>query len=94
MLPWSERRQNVRNAFQVKHRESLIGRHVYLVDDVLTSGATAAEISRLLMKAGARRVDVVVIARGTGVRESSPTAAGLPSSRGRTANSSTEMAHS
>jgi len=39
------------------------------VDDVMTSGATAAEISRLLLKAGARRVSVVVAARATGVRE-------------------------
>ncbi len=69
MLAWSERSQNVRNAFAITDHDALTGRHVYLVDDVLTSGATAAEISRLLLSSGASRVDVVVIARGTGSRE-------------------------
>lgn len=36
----SERENNVKNAFQVKHPEQLEGRHILLVDDVLTTGAT------------------------------------------------------
>ena len=69
MLPWTERRKNVRGAFQVKTAQPLTARHVYLVDDVLTSGATANELSKVLKKAGARRVNVVVVARGKGARE-------------------------
>ena len=39
------------------------GQHVVLVDDVLTSGATASGCTRALLAAGARRVDVLVAAR-------------------------------
>ena len=69
VLSWAERKVNVRRAFAVKSSRLIEQRHVLLVDDVMTSGATAAEISRLLLKAGARRVSVVVAARATGVRE-------------------------
>jgi ComF family protein len=69
MLSWTERSTNVRNAFQISRRAELVGAHIWLVDDVLTSGATCAEISRILKKAGASRVSVLVAARGTGSRE-------------------------
>ncbi len=70
MLSWSERKQNVRAAFEITHAEHVTARHVILVDDVLTSGATAAELARRLKRAGASVVDVLVAARGTGARES------------------------
>ncbi len=70
VLTWAERKVNVRRAFAVKSPNLIEKRHVLLVDDVLTSGATAAELSRLLLKAGAIRVSMVVAARATGVRES------------------------
>jgi ComF family protein len=69
MLTWAERRHNVRGAFALRSTTQLIGRHIVLVDDVLTSGATAAEISRLLIQAGAAQVTVLVVARGIGTRE-------------------------
>ncbi len=55
------RRTNVRGAFRAA--PTVAGRHVALVDDVLTTGATAAECSRALRGAGARAVGVLVLAR-------------------------------
>ena len=70
LLSWAERKTNVRHAFSVKSPEGIQDRQVWLVDDVMTSGATAAELARLLLKSGAAQVNVAVVARGTGVRES------------------------
>ncbi|MFN3192758.1 MAG: ComF family protein [Aureliella sp.] len=70
MLSWTERSTNVRGAFEIPETKALTGCHVILVDDVLTSGATCSEVSRQLKLAGASRVTVAVIARGTGARES------------------------
>ena len=55
------RRANLRGAFACRRR--LDGRHVALVDDVVTTGATAEAASRALKRAGAVRVDVWAIAR-------------------------------
>ena len=71
MLSWTERKQNVRGAFEIRQAKVLSGRHVLLVDDVLTSGATAGELAGRLVRAGAREVSVVVIARGTGTKDRS-----------------------
>lgn len=56
---------NVRGAFAVaeKGRDRLRDRNVLLVDDVMTTGATAGECARILRRAGAARVDVVTLAR-------------------------------
>ena len=67
LLP-NQRRQNVRNAFQVNRRINLSGQHVLLVDDVMTTGATANELCRILRKKGAERITVGIFARGTGSR--------------------------
>lgn len=58
-----ERRKNLRNAFALAPDASIKGRHLALVDDVLTTGATAQALARLLMDAGAARVDVYCLAR-------------------------------
>jgi ComF family protein len=58
-----ERRQNLRGAFFVSDSESLRGRHVLLVDDIFTTGATARACSRVLMEAGASSVRVATLAR-------------------------------
>lgn len=68
MLAWSDRTKNVAGAFKILDASRLTGRHIFLVDDVLTSGATAAEIAKLLRRGGAARVDVAVVARGTGTK--------------------------
>ena len=64
-LPPGSRAGNVRGAFAVepRRRSEIVGRHVALVDDVMTTGSTAAEIATVLKHAGAARVDVWVLAR-------------------------------
>jgi len=57
------RRRNLLNAFALAPGAQVEGQHLALVDDVLTTGATAESLARLLMKAGARRVDVYCLAR-------------------------------
>ena len=61
----SEREANVRGAFAVepRRRDELRGREITLIDDVLTTGASAAEATRVLLQAGAARVQVWVVAR-------------------------------
>lgn len=58
----SRRAENLYRAFRCC-REVPAGSHVLLVDDVLTSGATAHEASRTLKEAGAGRISVAVVAR-------------------------------
>jgi ComF family protein len=57
------RRRNVHNAFAVRYPERVRERQVLLVDDVMTTGATANECARVLREAGATGVDVMTIAR-------------------------------
>lgn len=57
------RKKNLRNAFALAPEASIKGRHLALVDDVLTTGATAQALARLLIDAGAARVDVYCLAR-------------------------------
>lgn len=58
-----QRRENLRGAFSVARSEPISGRDVLLVDDVLTTGSTAAECARVLLRAGAARVWVATVAR-------------------------------
>ncbi len=62
-LSRAQRAENVQGAFKVADGAALKGQNVVLVDDVLTSGATANAASRALIRAGAKRVDVLVFAR-------------------------------
>ncbi|MNJ21614.1 DNA utilization protein GntX [compost metagenome] len=57
------RKRNLRQAFIVTNAHTIEGRHLALIDDVLTTGATAQTLASLLLKAGARRVDVYCLAR-------------------------------
>jgi ComF family protein len=57
------RRENVRGAFRVKRGASPGGKRILLVDDVMTTGSTAAEAARTLRAAGAERVVVAILAR-------------------------------
>lgn len=60
-LPWKERGKNMREAFTCT--EDLSGRHVAVVDDVMTSGASVNALAHALRQAGAREVSAWVIAR-------------------------------
>jgi ComF family protein len=65
-LSTPERRRNVRRAYRTSRGFDISGANVLLIDDVLTSGATANETSRILRKAGAATITVAALARGTG----------------------------
>jgi ComF family protein len=60
-LPWSDRQRNVRGAFHCARR--IDGKSVAVVDDVMTTGATLAEVAATLKAAGAARVVNWVVAR-------------------------------
>ena len=62
-LTSAERRTNVAGAFQVSRRKEIEGRHVLLIDDVLTTGATAGACAAALKRSGASRVTVLTLAR-------------------------------
>lgn len=62
-LSANERRRNLKQAFALVKDARLEGRHLALVDDVLTTGATADSLALLLKRAGAGRVDVYCLAR-------------------------------
>lgn len=62
-LTREQRRQNVRNAFEVpgRRRNEVEGRNILLVDDVITTGATVEAATRAVKRAGAIRVDVLAV---------------------------------
>jgi ComF family protein len=69
-LTGPQRRENMRGAFRVVHPNSVKGRSILLVDDVLTTGTTASECARVLRKAGAEQVWVATAARTLKISDS------------------------
>lgn len=55
-LAAKDRKKNIRRAFTVE--SDVIDKHIVIIDDVVTTGATVAEITRMLLKQGARMVEV------------------------------------
>lgn len=62
-LKKDKRKQNVAKAFAVTNNQLILGKHILLVDDVLTSGATLNECAKVLKKAGAKQVSYLTLAR-------------------------------
>jgi ComF family protein len=60
-LPATERQANVKNAFKIN--STFKGKHVAIIDDVITTGHTIAELSKTLRKSGVERIDVWSVAR-------------------------------
>ena len=58
-----QRLHNMLDAFEVTNPNAIAGRALALVDDVMTTGATARAAAKSLMKAGAKSVDIWCIAR-------------------------------
>jgi ComF family protein len=59
----AQRRKTVAGAFRVPDAQSVEGRHVILIDDVLTTGSTAEACARGLKRAGAARIELISWAR-------------------------------
>lgn len=74
LLDDSERLENVRGAFAMTRRYVFVGMrspvpdHVLVVDDVLTTGATASEVAGVLRRRGVKRVSLAVVARAIRTR--------------------------
>jgi predicted amidophosphoribosyltransferase len=65
-LSMTERLENVRNAFRTSSAFDIRGATILLIDDVITTAATASQAARALRRAGARAVYVAAVARGMG----------------------------
>jgi len=63
-LTRKERLTNLKGAFSAKNRSSVSGLKVLLVDDVITTGSTLDECSRVLMTSGAKEVRCFTLAKG------------------------------
>jgi len=57
------RERNVRGAFGMRARRSVVGKRVVIIDDVMTTGATVGECASVLKRAGASSVGVLTLAR-------------------------------
>ena len=57
-----ERWQNVKDIFELKNPEKLKGKHVLLVDDVLTTGATLMSAGKALMQVEVIKISVATVA--------------------------------
>lgn len=59
----SERRENVGDAFIVKDNTKILGKHILLVDDVITTGSTILACANILRESGASKISIVSIAK-------------------------------
>jgi len=57
------REKNIKNAFRVARPDAIKGKKILLIDDVMTTGATITECTKILRKAGAKEVKVITLYR-------------------------------
>lgn len=62
-LDREQRKINLKNAFDITHPHDIEGKYILLIDDVFTTGATVDECAKVLLKNGARQIDVLTLAR-------------------------------
>ena len=65
----AQRRANVVNAYRAVHADSIRGKHVLLLDDIITTGATLSECAKTLTIAGAKEVRCAAIACTPGEKQ-------------------------
>ena len=58
----AQRRANVLGVYEIQNSEAIAGKRILLLDDILTTGATAGECARMLLTAGAKEVHCAVVA--------------------------------
>ncbi len=58
-----ERERGVKGAFEITERDKIVEKSILLIDDVYTTGATVNECAKILLEGGAKRVDVLTLAR-------------------------------
>lgn len=63
LLLGKARLKNIKNAFAVSNPQHIKGKHILLIDDVMTTGATLSECAKVLLKFGAKSVDTLTVAR-------------------------------
>jgi ComF family protein len=78
----TRRRQNVTAAFTCRRQDRVGGKHILLIDDVMTTGSTAAACALALKRAGAAKVALLTVARVDRRLETPATAAPSNSLRG------------
>ena len=59
---FAQRRANVMGVYRTRNEEKISGARILLVDDILTTGATAGECARMLLTAGAKEISCAVVA--------------------------------
>jgi ComF family protein len=62
-LPREQRISNVKGVFKATNPSALAGRTVLLLDDIYTTGSTVAECSQAIRRAGAKKIEVLTLAR-------------------------------
>lgn len=62
IVGYAQRRANVLGAYEVTDPAVVAGKRIMLLDDILTTGATASECARVLLTAGAKEVQIAVLA--------------------------------
>jgi ComF family protein len=86
-----QRRNNVRGAFRVSDPDLVRGKHILLVDDILTTGATARAAAQSLKRAGADSVYVATLARARRVNLANFQPGVEPANAGMHSSSSTHQ---